>query len=872
MKPFGLRTLCRKTSGNRMRKRTQGGNMRRATVLLLVSLFPASSLFASLPSPEAVLRKPVGQDRVLASYQETVVYLQKLAELTPRVRVEELGPTVAGRPMVAAVVSSAANMARLEAIRRGWAQLADPRQLTPAEREALLRDLPAGLLVTAGIHATEVAGPQAVLLFAHELASAPEDTAIGRFLSRVVVLLVPSLNPDGQEAVVAWYEKYLGTAFEGSPPPFLYHPYAGHDNNRDFVFLTQPESRTLNRFVYHRWHPQLFVDLHQMGPVGPRQFVPPFADPINTNLPPVIWRLTSHLGTLMGLRLEQAGKSGVVSGWTFDGHWIGGTRNTAWWKNIFGVLTETASAALATPVFVDAADLRGGGKGLWEYQPQVHFPNPWRGGRWGLSEAVSYQRELLRAALEFAALYRRDLLAESSQMAAEAIFAKNAFWGWVVPPVGDPGRRQKLVTLLSEAGAETFVAEEELRSGRVLVPKGSVLIPQAQPLARFLREVLEPQEYPEVSPAPGADILVPYDITAWNLPLMLGVEVMRVAETPAGHWRPLPADFGLFHGSPSSSVMALPAHHLWLHRVANEALRAGFAPCRLERSAGDDLAPGSLVLAGAAAKLGALVAGKPVVPVKLSQIPPECSVLRAPRVGVLHPYTPVEDAGWLRWVLEQGGFAVTVVEPPQVSAGKLTETLDVLVLPDVEASRLVDGPATGLVPLPPEYRVGIGKGGAQSLREFVEAGGTVLAFERTAEWLAEVFGLPLTNALKGLPRSEFFAPGALVTMELQSESPYTWGLPAEAAAMVEGAVAFAPRPTPVGMREVVARFPEKPRVLSGFLRGDEHLRRKAAMLAFTVGKGRVVLYSFAPHFRGQTANLFPLIYNAVWLSTASTPH
>lgn len=839
--------------------------MRRNIVWLLAGLLAAGSLSATPPSPEEVLGKPVGQDRVLASYEETVVYLQKLAEASPRVKLEELGPTVSGRPMVAAVVSSAANIARLEAIRQGWAELADPRRLGWEAREQLLRDLPAGLLITAGIHSTEVAGPQSALLFVHELASAPEDSSVGRWLSRVVVLVVPSLNPDGQEAVVAWYRKSVGTPYEGAAPPFLYHPYAGHDNNRDFVFLTQPESRALNRFVYHRWHPQLFVDLHQMGPVGPRQFVPPFADPINPNLQPVIWRLTSHLGTLMGLRLEQAGKAGVVSGWTFDGHWIGGTRNTAWWKNIFGVLTETASAALATPISVDATDLRGGGKGLWDYQPQVNFPNPWSGGRWGLADAVGYQRELLRASLEFAATYRQDLLAETSKMAEDALRGQERLWGWVVPPGGDPGRRSRLVSLLLEAGAEAFVAGEELRSGQTVVPAGSVLLPAAQPLGRFLEEVLDPQDYPEIHPAPGADILVPYDVTAWNLPLMLGVAVQRLEQAPAGRWRAVSPEFGLYRGPARGRVVAVPADQLALHWVANKALGIGLAPCRLAAAA-QGLAPGSLVVEGEQGKLSALLRDKPVDPVWLPQVPENCRALGPVRVGVLHPYTPVEDAGWLRWVLEQGGFQVTVVNPPQVAGGKLGESVEVLVLPDVEAARLVEGPAPGLVPLPPEYRAGIGRNGAQALREFVEGGGTLLAFERSAEWLAEALGLPVTNALKGVSRSQFFAPGSLVSLEVASDSPYGWGLPRETAAMVEGTVAFAARPTPEGVRDVVARFPEKVQLLSGFLRGEAQLRRKVAVLAFTVGHGRVVLYAFAPHFRGQTANLFPLIYNAVWLA------
>jgi len=817
--------------------------------------------FAGVPSPGEVLGKALGQDRVLASYEETLIYLRKLAQASPRVQLEELGPTLEGRPMLAVLASSETNIARLASIRAGWAALADPRGLPQEERERLVQELPVGVLVTAGIHATEVAGPQSALLFAHELASAPPESPLGRWLAQVVVLVIPSLNPDGQEMVVSWYRRWLDTPYEGALPPWLYHRYAGHDNNRDFVFLTQPESRNLNRFVYHRWHPQLFVDLHQMRPSGPRQFVPPFADPINTNLPPVLWRLTSHLGTLMALRLEQAGKAGVVSGWTFDGHWIGGTRNTAWWKNIVGVLTETASAALATPIWVDAADLRGGGKGLWEYRPQVNFPNPWPGGRWGLQEAVSYQRELLRAAVEFAATYRSDLLRETSAMALQACQTQEEPWGWMLPPSGDPGRRQRLVSLLLEAGAEVFALEKPGPGG---LPEGTLVVPRKQPLGRFLWEVLERQEYPEVVPAPGADILVPYDVTAWNLPLMLGVEVVRLATPPAGRLLQLLAAPGEFRGEVAGSVVGLPSFALELSRVANDAIAQGVPACRLVAGSGD-LPPGSLVLAAKPQVLGRLLAGRPVTPVPLAARPQGCVPLRQVRVGVLHPFTPVEDAGWLRWVFEQGGFPVVALTPPQIADGNL-QGVDVLVLPNLEGKRLADGPAPGLVPLPPEFRIGIGSRGAEQLRAFVERGGTALAFQRAAEWVVESLQLDVSNPLRGVERAEFFAPGSLVWLELAPESPLAWGLPRRVAAMVEGAVAFSSRPTPLGQREVVARFPDDTLLASGFLRGEKQLRRKIALMVLRVGQGRVVLASFAPHFRGQTANLFPLLYNAAWLA------
>ena len=850
----------------------------RAQVLVLVGLLVLNGAVAvagpsAPPSPRDVLGIDVGADRVLASYGESERYLRALAQASDRVRVVEMGPTVEGRTMIAAVVSSAANLARLDELRAGWARVADPRGLDLAGRERLIATLPSCALITAGIHANEVAGPQAALLFAHRLAAAPAGSPEAGWLARTVVLIVPSLNPDGQEATVAWYRKWMGTPYEGSQPPFLYHRYAGHDNNRDFVYLTQPESRALNRFVYRDWHPQLFVDLHMMGATGPRQFVPPFADPIAPNVHPYVWRITSHLGTLMSLRLEESGKAGVVSGWTFDGNWIGGTRNTGWWKNVFGVLTETAAAALATPIEVDASELHGGGKGLVEYRPQVNFPNPWRGGRWGLADAVGYQLVIMNALVEFAATERPAVLRDAGAMAAEAAErgAQDAPHAYLVPPDGDLGRRAHLVRLLLEAGVEGAVATGPIVADGVTYPAGTVVFPAAQPLRQYLLEVMERQHYPEVEPAPNAEILLPYDITAWTIPLELGVPAVRAEGAVAGEtapigpgWAPAPAP-----QRGSGDVLVVPAGQLGGFLLANRALSRGARVWRLApASVETDAQPpaGSFVVAGLSPEArGELLREAGVDGVLVASRPADAAPLRRVRVGVYHPNFGLEDAGWLRFVLERAGFDVEVIDSQAVSSGEFAKRVEVLVLPPLDGKVLVEGPSRrGPVPAPPAYRGGIGKDGIEAVRRFFAGGGTVLAFGPSAGWLAETLDLPVTDALKGVKREAFHDPGALLTVAVDPASPLAAGLPARIAAMVEWGVAFQTRPVSgEETRTVAAHFPDEPLVLSGWVRGEELLRRQVAVVEVARGAGRAVLYSFAPYFRGQTEAAFPLLFNAV---------
>ena len=235
--------------------------------------------------------------------------------------------------------------------------------------------------------------------WAHALATA-NDAETKRRLDDVVLLLVPSLNPDGQIMITDYYRKYVGTKYEGGRLPWLYHHYVGHDNNRDWYMLTQPETRALSRAVYHDWNPQLFVDEHQMGSEGPRMFIPPFADPLDPDVHPLIWREVNMVGANMALRLEQAGKSGLIYGYSFDAYWMGGTRNTGWWKNITGLLLEIASARIASPVYIEPNELRGGTKGLIDYKATINHPNPWKGGWWRMRDIMDYERIASDALLE----------------------------------------------------------------------------------------------------------------------------------------------------------------------------------------------------------------------------------------------------------------------------------------------------------------------------------------------------------------------------------------------------------------------------------------------------------------------------------------
>ncbi|MDQ6803348.1 MAG: M14 family metallopeptidase [Acidobacteriota bacterium] len=756
--------------------------MKRA--LILFALIAASAT-AAVQTPSQFLGFQVGADKNLADYKQIVSYFRALAAASPRVQVQDLGKTTLGEDFIMAVISSEANMRNLPRIKAIAKQLADPRGLSDAQIDALVREGKSIILVTCNIHASEIASSQMAMEWAHALATA-NDPETKKRLDNVVLLLVPSLNPDGENMITDYYRKFVGTRYEGGRLPWLYHHYVGHDNNRDWYMLTQVETQAMSRAVYHEWFPQVWVDEHQMGTDGPRMFIPPFADPLDPTVHPLIWREANLIGSNMAFRLEQQHKSGLIYGYSFDAYWLGGTRNTGWWKNITGLLLETASARIASPINIDPIELHGGSKGLVEYKATINHPNPWPGGTWRMRDIMDYERIASDAYLEIASNYRDDLLRDVVvRSTAAVVWGANQRAYRIPHDQRDWPTAQMMTAILLEHGVEITQADN-----------GDYWIPMAQPYSKFVAELLEPQRYPEVRLQPGKEILRPYDVASWTLPMAMGVTVER--------------------GVPPSAKAVTEI------KPATKAVLAKHAKDK------------------------------------------------KPRVAIYNTWGGALDEGWTRWLLDQYGFSPKSLHPQDVKGG--LQNYDVFILPDIEKDEIANGRRRGdegsmryQDELPPEYRGALEKEGAEVLKKFVENGGTLLAFGASSDYVIDNFNIPVRNALARV--TDFSVPGSLVRVNVNTNHPVTADMPKETAIYIDRAIAFETT-SPGGelQRWVLMTYPEDSRdiLLSGWISGEERLTRKAAAVAMTFGKGRIVLFGFRPQHRGQTHATFPMIFDAMY--------
>ncbi len=500
--------------------------LRSVLVVLSVAVLASSrSSAAEIPSPKSVLGFRPGDDFRLAAWPQVVEYFKKVDAASDRVVVRELGRTTEDRPYLVAIVSSPDTIARLDHYRDLQHRVADPRIPGP---DPVDESKPV-VLITCSIHSSETASTLMATELLHDLA-ARDDPATREVLDNAILLLVPSANPDGVDKVAEWYEQSKGHAWEGEGMPRLYHKYAGHDTNRDWFMLNLVETRLLTKLLYREWFPTITYDVHQMGPKGARLFVPPFHDPVNPNLDPRVSQGIFLIGAHMAADLAAAGKTGVLTNAMYDNWWNGGNRTTPQRHNMVGVLTEAASARLASPIFVGHDDLAGATRGFPNHRQAVNFVDPWPGGWWRHRDIIDYELIAARSVLTLAAQYRRQFQSNYRAMARDAIERGKAEppFAWVVPSdQRDPARASKMVGILRETGVEVRRARAPFQAGGVTYPAGSWIFPASQPYRPHLKDMMERQHYPARFTADGK-AEPPYDVAGWTLPLQMGIRAVAL--------------------------------------------------------------------------------------------------------------------------------------------------------------------------------------------------------------------------------------------------------------------------------------------------------------------------------------------------------
>jgi len=876
-------------------------------VIGLVVLAALSLQAQTIPTPAEFVGHPIGADKKLVRWEKIVEYFQLVDRASDRVLVEELGKTTLGNPFILAIISAPGNLQRLEELKKIQRQLAYPYELDEAAAEQLIARGKPVLLITCSIHASEIGANQMSLELLHRLAT--EDSPfIKNILDNVVFLLVPSFNPDGQIMVVDWYNKNVDTEYEPSSMPWLYHHYVGHDNNRDAFMLTQVESRLVTKLLYQDWFPQVYLDEHQMGAQGARIFVPPFMDPINPNVDSVIWAENNLLGFAMNAALHEKGLTGVTYGQMYTGWWRGAFLMEAWWHNIVGLLTEVASARVATPLeqektepgvparrpemdfeeFMRAME-RDPSKPIPAPQDTIaraNYPRPWLGGTWRLRDIVDYDQVAAFGLLDAVANHGVTLMKNHYLRGRRAIEQgkKGNPYAYVFPPAQhDPGALAELLEVMHFAGVEVHQAEQAFTADGKEYPAGSYVILLAQPFRAYVKDLLEVQKYPDVRQMPPGTMRErPYDVTGWTLPLQMSVKSVEVkkpfeakltklAAIPAAPGKFVPAEarrrapYGyLIRPEPNNKVIA-----------TNRLLKAGAEVYWLTEEVTLDTTTypvGTLLVRGQnlgtqvetlAKELG-LVAAAVVQPVSAKALR-----LRAPRVGLYQPWTGSMDEGWTRWLLEHYEVLYTTLRNDDIKAGKLGQQFDVIIFPgDRNKRAIVEGDQRKWTRA--EYKGGIGEEGVEALREFVRAGGTLLLLDSSTELGLETMVLPVKNVLKGVRGEQFACPGSLLRILADNRHPIAYGMPAEASAVFLNSPAFdlAPGFSYTDVR-VIARYPSTNPLQSGWIRGPEYLQDRIAAAEVTYEKGRVVLLGFRAQFRAQPHGTFKLLFNTLHYAAAT---
>ena len=880
-----------------------------AILLLVLSGAPlAQNRTGAIPAPESVFGFTAGADYKLATYDQSIEYFRKLSAASRYLRLVEAGQTSQGRMMYFALISSPKNLANLDRHREIWQRLAHPQGLTDAEAQRLASEGVALVHIDGGLHATEVAGPQHTPLLAYNLLSKAGEPSTRAILDNVVLMLWPTINPDGQQMVAEWYMKNVGTPHELSGLPQLYQEYVGHDNNRDAYMLNMIESRAIEH-AWRQWEPQIVYVHHQVGPFPTRIWLPPFSEPVGLEAPAVIAREINMIGMAIAKMLDEKGQPGATHmGRAFDAWYPGYIDYAPIFKNVAAYWTETALYSYATPREYTINDFP---QNMRDLRPQSLYSSPWKPGWWRLRDAVEYMETASLATIEYASKYKDSLLMNRYRAGRDqiALGATKPPHAYVVPQdQRDPVAAVELLRRLAFGGVRVSQLTDTVTIDNVTYPPGSWVVPTDQEFAAMAREVLDVQRYPDLRQYPGGPPERPYDAAGWTLPLQMGIKIGYVAS-------PLPADVRAkmkllgpppdvrvkpwpysshsedaatfdsvpgagFDTHPGAAAIVPPPGRITgagpalsldpaqnnSYRAINRAWSAG-ASVQFDR--------GRYLVSGLTdAQQDELVKSLALV---ASRSAGSGSVVKKPRLGLFRPWGGSMDEGWTRWVLEQYGFEYVVLRPEDFKT-PLTGRVDAVILAD-DARLPIEGAAAGGRgggrgggpggrEVRPEYAYRLTAADLVSFEQFVRGGGTLICLNTASTFAIQQFKLPVKNVVAGLRPDDFFLHGTIVAVTTEPSHQVMSGLPSTAAVFADNSPVFE---TLDGFKgRVLARYADSGSpLLSGYLIGEKHLYGKAAALDVELERGRVILLGFRPEWRGQPFGTFNVLFNAALASGTS---
>lgn len=842
----------------------------------------------ALPKPEDILGFKVGADYHLATYHQAMDYLEKLEQSSPRIKLFNMGKTSMGQDMLYAVISSEKNIKELEKYKNIMRRLSLAKGLDPKEAQKLSDEGKIVVYIDGGLHASECAPAQHNIQLAYNLASASDPGTI-KILDDVILLLVFA-NPDGMNLLAEWYHQNVGTPYEVSSMPRLYHIYAGHDNNRDSYVANLIETQNISRLVNQEWFPAIFYNHHQTAPFPARIWIPPNSEPTNPNVHPLIVRWQNLIGSAMGTAFDQEGKEGAISRLIFDTWYPGYLTQVQDSHNIISILTETALYRYATPHFYTVRDFPE------EYQDltmSAFYPSPWKGGWWRLKDAVDYCLTASMAVLNTASKYKRELLFDKYMMACQVMerFQNEPPYAWIIPQNQiDPQTTSLLLNRMILLGVEVYRSQENFTADGITYPAGTLVIPMNQPFALFIKNVFEEQKYPDMRKYSSLwqGMVRPvkfegtpfesYDMMGWTLPYQFGADI-RPSNTPVKasleKLDKVSLQEGSIDGNPGYAYIISPSQNTSfqvINRIFKEGSNIYWTKSAFE-SGGRSYPAGTIIVPSKDVSRSFMEKTSKELNISIKGIsrkPEVKTTAVAPfRLGIYQSWVPSADEGWTRYILDSYEFPYEVLHDADIRAGELIKRCDAIILPDTyNPDIIVNGHKKGT--MPPDYVGGIGLNGLRNLKDFAQNGGTLIFLNSTCNLAVQSFDIPVKNVLQGVKNNEFICNGSILRMKFDNNHPLAYGMPEEAGTVFENSCAFISLPSFKDEKQpkAAAGFSEEDLLMSGWIYGSQLIKQKSSVLDIPYGQGRLVLLGFPVQYRAQSYGTFKLLFNAILLSTA----